>query len=187
MTELDGTVILLGEAYGNWKSWEKAKDRYKDEFFELITEQLSELCGQPVRVRTYPGKSEAAARIRALLHNPGWLISSTRPSEHPELGWDFVMNEDAALLPFAIVVEGVKYGRSVAKGPVMVDDDWLAEDDPDLYTEVTYKLPWGVVITRPIETLSAETIARLGKYIYNGKPRVSLAVREVKPDVEQDD
>lgn len=174
---LDEVTRQLGEAYRDWKKWEEAKNRFKEEFYELANASLIEL-GLMERVVRYPGSLEKA-RERALAHNPGWkLLEGERQNTFGE--WVFVMVEDPTYKPFAYETEGVKYAREIRRGTVLIDDEWMQEEDPDLYKLVTFELPWGERIMRPLERMG-ELLPALQRYIYNDKLKVTLAPpREVK-------
>lgn len=172
---LEELAPKLGAAYRAWKEAEASKNECKDRFFALADEVLRKK-GLAFTMVDYPAKDEGDARERVELHHPGWEIQELRrkPGNHPGI-WQAVIIENPTYKPFVFEHEGVKYARSARKGDVMVDDDWLRDEEPELYEAVTFELPWGERVTRPVSTLDAELIGRLTKYIYNGKPRMALA------------
>lgn len=179
---LDETVASLGWAYGLWKEHEAYKNEYKDEFFAHADRSI-EKAGLALKLVTLVAPSHEKAIERVKRHNPTWRISESR--KHPEIEGTFeiILEENPRYQPFTHEYEGVVYSRRVAKGPVMIDEEWLMEEDHELFLSACFELPWGQVVVRPIESLDAETIARLSKYIYNDKPRVTLAPpKAVKED-----
>lgn len=185
MTKTEGLTLELvvpglGEAYTAWKEAEADKNARKDEFFALADEAIYSR-GVQVKIIDVEAPSEAAAVERAKLHYSAWRLELSRPHRWKANTYEVILWEDQSYKPFSFEHEGIKYSRTVSKGPVMVDDDWLA-DDPELHEAVTFALPWGTIM-RPLETLDAELIGRLSKYIYQGLPRVSLsAPRPVKTE-----
>lgn len=167
------------------KIWTESKDKYRGDFFELANAAVAQR-GLGVKLFDCMAANEGIARQRVEMHNPGFEIDILRhrmpEGIHDETAWEAVLKEDPALKPFSFEHEGYKYSRQISKGPVMVDDDWIAEEDPELLSQVTFDLPWGGYVLRPLEQMDPKIINRLGKYIYNSKPRVSLSVREVKQD-----
>lgn len=172
----------LGEAYTNWKTWEAAKEEHKLEFFALADIEVADR-GVAIKMIELPAADEAQARARVERHHPAWLIDELRPTRNGDGNFQAVLRENAALKPFSFTHEGMTYARQISKGSVMLDDEWLADEDPALYAEVTFELPWGDIIPLPIDQISQELVGRLTKYIYHTKPRVSLAApRAVKEE-----
>lgn len=179
---LDMLAPLLGAAYQQWKTSEALKNKCKDRFFALANEALASK-GLAFTMVEYPANDEADARERVLLHHPGWMIQELRPHVVKPGLWQAVIIEDPAYKPFSYEHGGVKYARQVSKGTVMVDDDWLRDENPELWETVTHELPWGEHVIKPMTLLDAETIGALTKYIYNSAPRASLAApRPVKEE-----
>lgn len=181
---LETLAPKLSTAYKGWKSAEKEKNDRKEDFFLLANAALIER-GIAMKVIDIEAASEEQARERVTRHHPGWIIDLARPHRiHPGI-FEVIVAEDPSKKSFSYEHEGVKYARQVRKGTVMVDDEWLMEDDPELYEAITFELPWGARVTRPIESLDKMVIAQLSKYIYNDEPRVSLAApRKVKEEEE---
>lgn len=186
MRTLEQVLPLLGDAYTQWKSYEGAKNDYKTEFFEHADVEVAKM-GLALRMETYEAATELAAVERALLHHPGWLIDTARPHRHKAGVFEIVLKEDPALMPFSIEHDGVKYSRQISRGSVLVDDDWLQAENPELYEAVTFALPWGDRITVPVEHMPKEILALLTKYIYNARPTVRLAApKAIKAEEENE-
>lgn len=184
LRSLEEVLPLLGDEYKQWKEHEKAKEKYKLEFFALANEQLRRR-GLALKLVEISALSEESAVERAQRHYPTWTIDTHRPHRVLKDVYEIVLMEDPTKMAFSEEHEGVKFSRSVAKGPVLVDDAWMQEEAPDLYAAVTFELPWGDRIMKPVDKLDAELIGALSKYIYNDKPRISLgAPRAVKTEEE---
>lgn len=178
--ELDRVVEELGHSYSSWKKWGKDKEANRKAFFGLADEEVKKQ-GLALRLETCEAESMDAAEARVLLHNPGWKTDTKRPHRVEKDTYEFVLIEDPSLKAFSYEHNGVKYARQVSKGSVMLDDEWLKEDDPELYELVTFALPWGERIAVPVEHLQEPLLRKLTKYIYTGDPKVVLAPpREVK-------
>lgn len=180
---LETLVPDLGIAYREWKGWEAAKEALKKEFFELADEAVGAR-GLAVKMIDMPAQDEQDARERVERHYPAWKIQELRLKRSNEVNmWEAVLIEDPSLKTFSYEHDGVKFGRTISRGSVMIDDEWLKVADPELYEQVTYPLPWGDRITVPIEMLETATLGRLTRYIYNSRPRASLAApRAVKDE-----
>lgn len=179
MSDFEGVVPELAKAYDDWKEAGTEKDLAKDKFYELANEAIVER-GLATKAVVIDAPAEGLALRRARQHNPGWNVQSLR-RESPGT-YAVVLIEDQALQAFSYEHEGRKVSRQVSRGSVLIDEEWLAEADPELLTKVTVKLPWGVLVPRPLESLDHQTIAALTSYLYNDKPRMSLSVRAVKSD-----
>lgn len=178
---LEEILCDLGEAYTAWKAYGADKDQHREEFFTYADEALVSQ-GLAMKLVTYPAADEEVARVRAALHNPGWTVEEARSHPGQEGNYEIILQEDPSLQPFSHEVDGVKYARQVSRGAVMIDENWLSEDDPELFEQVVYILPWGGYVVVPPHELSAEHLSRLAKYVYNDKPRVQLTVRPVKAE-----
>lgn len=184
MRTLEEVAPLLGHAYGEWKQYEGRKNEYKNDFFALADKALK---GQTLATKVVEVEAETLAQARARVerHHSAWLIGLVRKTY--EGRFEIVLNEDPSLKPFSFEWEGVKYARTVSRGAVMIDDDWLAEAEPDLYEQVTIALPWGDRMAIPVEHLPAVVIGRLSRFLYNAKPTARLAApRPVKAEEEED-
>lgn len=180
--ELPELSVGLDHDYERWKAFEVAKDADKARFYELANDELAEEPAEKlVSANTY-GETDQQVMKRIERHNPGWKIDAQRiltTDEARELGYtyEFILVEDTTLKAFTYVntETGRTFQRTSRKGSVLIDDEFMKLVDPDLYEEVTFELPWGERITRPLKMLSAEQTARCAKFIYRGKPSVSLA------------
>lgn len=177
LSSLDDVLPALYSAYTDWKAAEGEKNGFKDDFFRLADDEIRER-GLAIKLVDIPGNSEGQARERVQRHYPEWDITELRPSRVSEQGrdmWEAVLIENPSLKPFSQVLDGIKYARQISKGSVMIDDEWLGAEDPGMYMQVTYQLPWGDVIPLPLDELPKDLIGRLTKYIYTTPPRASLA------------
>jgi hypothetical protein len=66
----------------------------------------------------------------------------------------------------------------------MLDDERLEEENPELYERAMYKLPWGDLVPRPVETLSTMDQTLIREYIYQGLPKIKLAAPRRASDEE---
>lgn len=185
---LDAVCTLLGAHYADWKFAEKEKNKFKDMFFAYATERSG--ASEEVLVTVYGrGISEADAIERAEKYNPRFGVDVIRPSKD---GWEAIMvtrpeytsflyvNGDANVSPRMV------YQRQVVDGPPLLDDERMAADDPDLYAEITFELPWGERVVRPLHSLDASTLMRVQGYIYKGKPTVKLPAPRPATEEELD-
>jgi hypothetical protein len=165
----------LGVHYRAWKDNEKAKDKDKARFWSLITAEAS--TSFPLDEALFEvvgaGLTEQQARERAEKYNPRFAVDMIREVED---GWEAIMVERPEFVPYTFVnvEDGMVYQRQVVPGGQLLDDDRMREEDPDLYEEVTFELPWGDRIVRPLDALDPRTLADVQGYIYRGKPSVKL-------------
>ena len=172
----------LGHNYAHWKKYETAKNASKDEFFALADDRVTSERGLAVKTFTFTAHGAVGARLRAERHNPGWIIDILRETDEEGV-WEASLVEDARYQAFSIDVDGFTYARQISRGSTMVDDEWIEEENPELFKEVTFELPWGERVMVPLENLRQEVLSRLRKYIYTGKPTVKLAApKKVKEE-----
>lgn len=186
--DLAEVTTNLGGDYVHWKYYEDHKKISQAKFFELATAEFGD-DDLAEKLVTVFAEDEAQARKRAAAHNPGWHVDDLRETDRqpsrPPAVWDVILVEDASLKPFTYVnkEDGQVYKRSVRKGSLWLDEEYLKELDPDLYEEIVFRTPWGAEIIPPLETLSAKLTGRLQGFIFQGKPSVSLtAPRAAKPE-----
>lgn len=154
---------------------EKAKLRTR--FFDKATEQERQgSLGE--RYAVVPAQDEKQARERIARYYSGFTISAIRETDGD---WEAILVEDPALVPFSIEVDGYIFERQIRSGSVMLDDERLKEEDPELYESITRQ----VTVVKPLDDLDKETLAKLASYIYTGQPSVALpAPKEAKPEDE---
>lgn len=127
----------LAPAYKEWKGGEKSKNKFKEEFFDAITEYLEEH-GEPAEsylMVTAP--SEEAAIESAMQQRPGWIVDAVRPCDDIQDAWEVIVVEDPQYMSFTVEFDGQVWGRQVAEGSMMLDDDRIQAEDPDLWKAVT--------------------------------------------------
>jgi hypothetical protein len=198
---IEDVVGELSSAYFSAKTEGNKKDKLRLEFFELATKQQDEPAEKVVATKA---RSESDARHIIEQRYPAWTISEIRATDGEGGYWEAIIEENPELQPFSIEHDGWIWERRIASGSIFVDDDRLGVDDPDLWKEVTdfehreilenilyecgvdseevsakldalgeaYGLPRKL---RPLEELEAHHYAALQDYIYEGKPKVTLA------------
>lgn len=176
----------LGASYKRWKIEEKAKNDDKEEFFALATEACISrgLRTQWVLIDLNEEAPSTTVEHVIAREHPLWEIEE-RPLGTLDGTYHVVLTENPDLKAFTYVNvdDGMVYSRQISQGSLMLDDERVQLVDPALWEEIIYELPWGAVTVRPIETLPAEIVARLQKYMYTGKPTVKLAApRKAKPE-----
>jgi hypothetical protein len=173
---LDALTLELGHHYAEWKRQEKEKNSRKDEFFQRVTELCREREPEEKLVTTGSwgiGMSEDKAIRRLEKYHPRFAVDEIRPTDE---GFEAIMVERPEFMPFVYVnvEDGMVYQRQVVDGPVLVDDTRLRDEDSELWEIVTFTLPWGDTIVRPLEDLEPADIADLQPYMYRGKPTVKF-------------
>lgn len=189
MSDLNGITANLGLAYDSWKEFEKHKEKFRKEFFEKATKECAKDVAEKL-AQWYSPCEESEARKQILKYNPGWLVMAIRTAffqvnDERIPGWEAVIEEDPAFKAFVYVNETDErvYKRSVAQGPLLLDDERMEVEDPELLSEVSFVLPWGDRVLMSLETLNPQTTAAVAPYLYRGKPKVKLdAPRKAKPE-----
>jgi hypothetical protein len=189
--DLDTTTAYLHFDYAEWKTYEKEKNADKDCFYELADEELAK---EPVAENydcmvILDGDTEGDVLDRIRRFNPGWDISEHRLSDADNERYEVeaILVEDISLKPFTYVNRELDppmvFKRSVSAGSPMLDEVFLQRADPKLWEEVSFETPWGERIMPPLTVLDSKLVSRIQKYIYNGKPKVSLSPpREAKTE-----
>lgn len=177
-------TLDLGIHYEAWKKNEKAKDKDKAHFFALINQIISEYEPEEMLYEVV-GRAlpEDKAIARAEKYNPRYEVEVIRASEH---GYEAIMVERPEFRSFVFVnaEDGMLYQRQVVDGGQLLDDERLRDEDPDLYEEATFELPWGERIVRPFDSLGPIFLAAVQQYIYRGKPTVKLPAPRQASDEE---
>lgn len=208
----ESVVKDLAPAYFTLKKSEKDKDKYRKEFFAAITKWVKENEDLAERIVEVEAPHEDAAIGYVEKYYPQWMFEEIR--HHPEKdGWyEVIILENPEYHPYTITFDGKEWGRQVASGSTLIDDDRIVEEDPNLWLEITEIRERDLVTTlikgmglepdhykdlfedlvgdgvlhrglRPLESLDETVLARLQKYLYEGKPVVKLpAPKNVKED-----
>lgn len=204
----------LAPAYQEWKGGEKAKNKYKTEFFDSITASVSEDDLAEEIVTVDKGDAKASQQWVEKQY-PAWEVTDSR--ENPEgKGWEFIIRQLPEYLPFNIEFGGKVWGRQIASGSTFLDDEAICHDDPSFYMEVTefprekereellllgnadldaveiYEILeyWcnqrneGRIL-KNLDDLTPEQLARLQPYTYEGKPTVKLPAPKRAEDSEK--
>jgi hypothetical protein len=179
MSNLDDATSKLGEAYRSWKRLEKEKDAAKREFFELATTELgSELPEQSVEHVEAETEEEALRIAQRLFHRH--LVKDVREDEE---GWHVILEEDPELREFTYInrSDGYVYKRSISEGAPSLDDQGLAQEQPELWEAITHEITRREL--RPLEDLTPEQVQALRPYLTMPRPQPRLiAPRKAKPE-----
>lgn len=188
----------LAPAYLGWKSNEKEKDKLRKEFFAAATKELEagDLAQETISVIGF--SNEEAAQSWVEKQHPKYRVIESRSTED---GWEFIIEEDPAYKDYLIEFADKVWGRQVASGSIFVDDDRMAEDNADLYAEVTeyenQKLIYEICafcdetnahelmtmyceenlvnrVLKDFDDLTPNQLAAIQEYVYEGKPVVKL-------------
>jgi hypothetical protein len=204
-------ITELAPAYNEWKGGEKSKNKLKTEFFEAITEHLAE-AAEPAEdlltVHGYADEEQAITEVEK--QRPGWKVDAVRPLPDTTHSWEVIVVEDPAFMPFTIEYEGQVWGRQIAEGSTMLDDERLAEEDPELwkavsaypmqsfvedlayeagtdhreveaYVEKKYQEAGMSRSLKSMDEIDDELLPRLQEYTYVGPPTIKLpAPKKVK-------
>jgi hypothetical protein len=188
-TLLDATSDL-GIHYKKWKSEEKEKNTFKDEFFDLVTVlvQGDDYELEEKLVLT-DAPDEDSARKHFAMYYPRYLIDEIRPADEritEGLGnWEAILTENPEYISWQYINpdDGMVYTKSVQDGSLMLDDERLAEEDPILYESLFWDAPWGDRMMMPLDKLSPTKFSKIKRFVYNAKPQVKLlAPRKAKAD-----
>jgi hypothetical protein len=131
-------VAELAPAYQEWKGGEKSKNKLKDEFFEAITAELAqgELAEQIILVEDAATPQEGEEWIEK--RNPFWEVTDFRANPEPDgMGYEYIITERPEYKDFYIDFDGKTYGRQVAQGPTLIDEEEIEENDPEFFWEIT--------------------------------------------------
>jgi len=156
------------------KHYKELKEKVRPAFLDLITEVVVDEIPLATKVVQVDNDTKGELESWRLANYPDWLITDTVQNDD---GWDVVLEEDPKLKKFEFVVDGKKFGRTVATPTPSFDAErfWEAEEDlrDDLIETVTvYKLN---------ETKAAKLMAEkpemkdiFEKYIKRSAPSVRL-------------
>lgn len=181
MTDLNAVTEQLAKAYDSWKSGEKAKNKLRDEFFEAVLAEV-ESRSRAEKYASVSAKNEADARDKLNKQHPTWEIEEIRQNENQ---WEAVLVENPKYVAFTYVNKdlGLVFQKQVSAGSIYIDDERLAEEDPELYEQVTY-IPEPQRELKQLETLPPDVLAKLTDYIYEGKPTIKLSAPRKAKDEE---
>lgn len=129
-------IADLAPAYKSWKSSEKKKEKFRKEFFPSITAFLEENEEQAEKVVTVVAEGPDEAKALAEKANPFWIADETQQTVEPGT-YDVIIVENPEFQPFTIEYDGQVWGRQIASGPQLLDDDRMMEEDIDLYMSIT--------------------------------------------------
>jgi len=182
MSNLDTVTEQLATAYKGWKSGEKAKNKLRDEFFEAVDSQITN-GNLAEKYSSVDAPDELSARDRFKKQNPTWVITEIRKGEGDV--WEAALTENPEFVAFTYVNKdlGVVFQKQVSSGSVYIDDERLAEENPDLYEDVTF-VPEPERRLKDLESLPPNLLAKLADYIYEGRPTVKLAAPRKAKDEE---
>lgn len=184
MSELDDVTHNLGTAYEVWKNSEKAKDSLKRKFFDKINEALREEVPRQVVQQVEAQDEEEALRIAQRMY-PRFKTLDAQPDDEGK--WNLVLEEDPELREFSYLnkTDGKVYQRIIAEGTPSLDDDGLAEEQPDLWDAITTEVTTREL--KPLEELTPEQVAAIQPYITMPKPQTRLgAPRRAKEEELED-
>lgn len=129
-------VEKLAPAYKEWKGGEKAKNKLKDAFFEAITEWVKgeELDEEIILVEEAESADNGTEWVEK--HHPFYEVTDCR--ENPDgPGYEYIVTERPEFKAFYIDYDGYTYGRQVAVGPTLVDEEEIEENDPEFFWAIT--------------------------------------------------
>jgi hypothetical protein len=183
--DIETLVEDLDENHGQQKEYADKLKVDKKEFFEWCTEQVKaegDLAEKLVEMRWYDGEDQSSVVERIERHYPGWTIDAWREVAREAL--EAILVEDPAAKSYTYISDqGRVFTRKAVSGSVLVDEEWMLLDNPDLYNEITFELPWGERTMPPVETLTAKQAAAIQKYLYKGPGKVQMAApRDAKPE-----
>lgn len=196
-------VADLAPAYKEWKGGEKTKNKLKTEFFDSITEYLKKSGVQAEDLIYVIASSPDEAIEIAEKQNPGWVVDDWRDHPTEPRAYEIIIRENPEFQPFTIEYDGQIWGRQVAEGSTMLDDERLKADNPDLWIEVS-SYPYQDLLEdiayeagmhhhevedyvarqciahgierslKPMNEISEGLLAELKNYTYIGTPTVKL-------------
>lgn len=129
-------VSELAPAYQEWKDGEKTKNTLKVEFFDAITDYLQAEGGQADQLVSVHATTAEEAVEFAEKHYPAWIAVDQRKGDGED-HWEVILEERPEYQAFTIEHDGRVWGRQVAEGATMLDDERLQEEDPELWKAVT--------------------------------------------------
>lgn len=177
---LEEITSRLGRKYRAFKEAEKAKNEAKEAFFREATEVLSRETQAQI-LELIEAKDREEAKEVAHKQFPRYTLLDVK--EESSGLYRILLEELPNMRSFSFENDGFIYQRQVTEGSLMIDDERLKEENPQLWEEIT-------VPTRelkPPETLTPEQIAEVRKFFYRGKPSVKLAApRKVKSHEEKE-
>jgi len=225
--KLDRLTKKLGTTYDKYKKFDlelngkKGKSDQiglKKEFFSEATTAQASTLAQKTTTVTATSWEKARDLVKRL--NPTWVIKDEglKIGGNSDDTYTFILEENPEFKPFTYVNKETKrvWTKQVVETAPSLDDEWLQEEDPELWKEIT-EIPNRDVIANVVyecgvdshevddrleslweaydgprtlksfEDLTPEQHAKVQKYLYPGPPQVKLqAPRDAKPE-ELDD
>lgn len=175
----------LGKAYKTWKSGETSKDNLRKDFFQSVTDRYANSKGElEERYVVVDGTDLDVAEAKLRQKYPRWDILDIRVDEGYPDRFEAIIVERPEFKPYTFVnpTDGMVYTKQVSAGSIYVDDERLAQENPDLWEKVSY-VPEPERQLRSLDDLAPDVLAELAEYMYEGPPKVSLpAPRKAKPE-----
>lgn len=143
---LDNIVKDLGDTYYIRKEADdliqgsKKPDEYiglRQEFFDAATSSIQEdeLATKTILLDEWTDE----LKNRVVKYHPGWEIISAREADD---GFKVIVRENADLKQVTVEYDGYKITKQIRSGTVMIDDDRMKNEDPDLYESITTWPDW---------------------------------------------
>lgn len=166
MSDIEGIVKDLADAYHLEKSSKKNKDNARKQFFEAITKEFSEddLAEDLVVV---DAETEEEAQRQAESKYPTYTVEAARKHPDAEGKFEVIIRERPEYKSFSISVDGEIWQRQIVIGSPVIDEARLMDEDPELYEQVT-TVPTERVM-KPLKDIDDVALARLQKYVSPGK------------------
>jgi len=165
----------LGIAYTVSKEAETELKGEKAEFYRLLDEEIAatKLAHKKVDVPHSVDPDEWLVKF-----HPGWRFAD----EEKKVG-KVVIEEDPSLKKRTYLnrEDGVVYGRTIKQANPALDDEWLREENPELWERITHEVTSREL--NDVDSITEEDFAEMKKYFVPGKITVSLLTpRKAKPD-----
>jgi hypothetical protein len=171
--KIENVTKRFGRAHSTKERAEKTMAKARQEFFDLIQIQESELSRQTIYVEC----DDPEAYVASLY--PKWRILSSKLVD-PEIPdeWKLVIQEDPTKRNYTFVnpLDGQVYTRTVTESAPDVDLERIKEEDPDFYHDITFQ-PTVPRELLPLKNLTDEAKEKLKKYLLP----VKLTNRMEKP------
>lgn len=211
MPMIDSTTRILGRVHFERDKYDKKKKRLRDEWFQEASATFSPeaLARKTVKV---PLDCQDNPEDYATLYHPGWRVvevveDSVLIEEDPEFKpfvqivmfdspQEILDDKDNPVLRYGYVIT-----RSIVSGQMLIDDERVIVNDPELWQEVTEWANYELILrlevfnadiwnelaeldwprqVKPVESLTPGQIARLQPYLYEGPKTAKLLVRYAK-------
>lgn len=150
-----------------------ALEKARDEFFAYATEQVDDpdLLARKT-VQTTNGL--LAGLVQVAKDYPEWrvLTSEQEDADDPHT-WNHLLEENPKFKSYVYADPdlGLVFERQFRSGKIVLDDERLKKENPELYDEVMEMVPQ----PKDFDKLDDETLADVQQYVYREKPTVALA------------